>query len=69
MRYLYSLFGFIGLLLPVWAEKGNAPAAADDAFSRFDWTNPFPERVVTSIDIVRNDRPQLSIWAITAKKE
>ncbi|MEX1118578.1 MAG: beta-galactosidase trimerization domain-containing protein [Terrimicrobiaceae bacterium] len=46
----------------VWTAKNG------NRLSRFDWINPFPDRVVASIDIVRNDRPELSVWAITAKK-
>lgn len=34
---------------------------------RFDWKNPFPGKVVTSVDIIRNETATFTLWAITAK--
>lgn len=46
----------------IWtARNGNR-------LSRFDWINPFPDREVSSVDIVRNDGPEIVVWAITAKR-
>jgi hypothetical protein len=46
----------------IWTAKNG------NRLSRFDWINPLPDRVVTSVDIVRNDGPEIVVWGITAKK-
>ena len=42
-------------------------AKKDNRISRYDWINPFPDKAVTSVDVVRNESGSFSIWAITAK--
>jgi len=42
-------------------------AKKDNRLSRYDWVNPFPEKAVTSLDVVRDETGTFSLWAITAK--
>lgn len=46
----------------IWTAKNG------NRLSRFDWVNPMPDRVVSSLDIVRNDGPGITVWAITGKR-
>lgn len=46
----------------IWTAKNG------NRLSRFDWVNPMPEKVVASIDIVRNDASDFAVWGITAKR-
>jgi len=46
----------------IWkAKNGNR-------LSRYDWINPSPDKVVDSVDIIRNDGYDFAVWAMTVKK-
>jgi len=45
----------------IWTAKNG------NRLSRFDWTNPAPNKVVESVDIIRNDGYDFAVWAMTAK--
>jgi len=45
----------------VWTAKNG------NRLSRYDWINPYPEKVVASIDVVRTETGSFDVWAITAQ--
>lgn len=46
----------------IWTAKNG------NRLSRYDWINPEPDKVVDSVDIIRNDGYDFAVWAMTAKK-
>ena len=46
----------------VWQSK-----TTPNRLLRFDWSNPHPEKLVRTVDVVRGGGERFTIWAITAR--
>ena len=72
VRVPIALFSTLSDLDRPWGVSPKTPviwqARNGNRLSRYDWVNPYPAKVVDTIDIIRNDAADFTVWAITARK-
>jgi hypothetical protein len=72
VRVPIALFTTLSDLDRPWGISPKTPviwrAKNGNRLTRYDWINPYPGKVVESVDIIRNDAADFTVWAITARK-